>query len=49
MKCDRTQAGDWMELKKIIMPSGRILSFWREDGQTWLEVIRDVVLPMSAD
>ena len=35
-----------MDVKKIIMPDGRMRTFYCGDDQTWSEIIQDVVLPM---
>ena len=35
-----------MDVKKIIMPDGKMRTFYCGDDQTWSEVIQDVVLPI---
>lgn len=35
-----------MDIKKIIMPDGKMRTFYRGDDQTWSEIIENVVLPV---
>lgn len=35
-----------MDVKKIIMPDGKMRTFYRGDDQTWAEIIQAVVLPV---
>lgn len=38
-----------MDVKKIIMPDGKMRTFYCGDDQTWLEIITKVVLPVWQD
>lgn len=38
-----------MDIKKIMMPDGRLRTYFKGDHQTWTEIVQNVVLPDGAD
>lgn len=38
-----------MDIKKILMPNGKMMTFYKSDDQTWSEIIENVALPMWMD